>query len=165
MKTGVQICTFYIKVAWGHDHYPINTTTTPSLSTLCNRKANEMYTQHIVRIVDELLSSLSVGLGLEKQVLKEALGGEELEMLMKINYYPPCPRPDLALGVVPHTDLSALTVLVPNCIPGLQFFKDENWFNVNYIPGALIIHIGDQVQVISMHSSQWLPCCLKKYFR
>lgn len=113
-----------------------------------------MYTQHIVRIVDELLSSLSVGLGLEKQVLKEALGGEELEMLMKINYYPPCPRPDLALGVVPHTDLSALTVLVPNCIPGLQFFKDENWFNVNYIPGALIIHIGDQVQVISMHSSQ-----------
>jgi len=124
-----------------------NAITVIFLHVLCNRKANEEYTKHLVKFVDELLASLSLGLGLEKQVLKEALGGEELEMLLKINYYPRCPRPDQALGVVAHTDLSAVTVLVPNDIPGLQFFKDDHWFNVSYVPGALIIHIGDQIEV------------------
>lgn len=79
--------------------------------------------------------------------LKESLGGDEMNYLLKINYYPPCPRPDLVLGVVAHTDMSAITILVPNPVQGLQLFKDGHWFNVNYIPNALIIHIGDQLEV------------------
>lgn len=113
------------------------------------RKANEQYATHLSYVMDEILSCLSVGLGLERHVMKESLGGNDMEMLMKINYYPPCPRPDLALGVVAHTDLSAVTILVPNDIPGLQFFKDGSWFDVNYISGALIIHIGDQIEILS----------------
>lgn len=69
--------------------------------------------------------------------------------LMKINYYPPCPRPDLTLGVVAHTDLSLLTILVPNEVPGLQVLKDGNWMDAKYIPNALIIHIGDQIEVMN----------------
>nr|QNC43973.1 flavonol synthase [Freesia hybrid cultivar] len=113
------------------------------------RKANEDYASYLLPVVDEIISSLSVGLGLERRVLKDALGGEDLEMLMKINHYPPCPRPDLALGVPAHTDMSAITVLVPNDIPGLQVFKGDHWFDMNYVPGALIIHIGDQIEILS----------------
>ncbi|RCU11549.1 isopenicillin N synthase family oxygenase, partial [Acinetobacter baumannii] len=43
-----------------------------------------------------------------------------MEYLLKINYYPPCPRPDLALGVVAHTDMSTVTILVPNDVQGPQ---------------------------------------------
>ena len=94
-----------------------------------------------------------LGLGLEEHVLKDALGGEELELLLKINYYPPCPRPDLALGVVAHTDMSAITMLVPNEVPGLQVFRDDHWFDTKYIPNAIIVHIGDQIEVRTISST------------
>nr|BAU20368.1 flavonol synthase [Tricyrtis sp. Shinonome] len=121
------------------------------------KKANEEYTKHLLGVVDHMLSSLSIGLGLDGHVLKDGLGGEALELLMKINYYPPCPRPDLALGVVAHTDMSAITILVPNEVPGLQVFKDDHWFDVKYVPNALVIHIGDQLQILSngRYKSVW----------
>nr|QNC43972.1 flavonol synthase [Freesia hybrid cultivar] len=113
------------------------------------RKANKEYAKHILEVMDEMLTSLSLGLGLEGHVFKEALGGEAIELLLKINYYPPCPRPDLALGVVAHTDMSAITLLVPNEVPGLQVFKDDHWFDAKYIPNAIIVHIGDQIEILS----------------
>ncbi|PIA47313.1 hypothetical protein AQUCO_01400168v1, partial [Aquilegia coerulea] len=112
------------------------------------RETNENYAKHLKLVVNKLLMYLSLGLGLEGNAIKDAVGGEELEYLLKINYYPPCPRPDLALGVVQHTDMSAITVLVPNEVQGLQVLKDDQWINAKYIPNALIIHIGDQVEVI-----------------
>lgn len=44
--------------------------------------------------------------------------------------------------------MSALTVLVPNEITGLQIIKDGNWVAVDYCPGALYIDIGDQIEVL-----------------
>ncbi|ERM97315.1 hypothetical protein AMTRI_Chr04g183840 [Amborella trichopoda] len=111
--------------------------------------SNEEYAKHLQNVVDKLLGTLSLGLGIEEEVLKKSLGGDEFVYLLKINYYPPCPRPDLTLGVVAHTDMSALTVLVPNDVPGLQVCKDDQWFIADYIPNALIVHIGDQIEILS----------------
>ncbi|XP_074279506.1 flavonol synthase/flavanone 3-hydroxylase-like [Silene latifolia] len=113
------------------------------------REANEEYTKHLRQIGDKLLKYMSKGLGLEDNEIKETSGGEELVYLLKINYYPPCPRPDLALGVVAHTDMSVLTILVPNDVPGLQVSRDGLWYDVKYIPNALIIHVGDQMEIMS----------------
>lgn len=98
-------------------------------------------------MADNLLGLLSSGLGLEEGDIKQGLGGDELVYMSKINYYPPCPCPELALGVAPHTDMSSITILVPNEVQGLQVFKDDIWYDVAYIPNALIIHIGDQIEV------------------
>lgn len=98
-------------------------------------------------VAEKLFKSLSVGAGLEEDELRKAAGGDELVYLLKINYYPPCPRPDLALGVVAHTDMSFITILVPNDVQGLQAFRDGHWYDVKYIPNALVIHIGDQMEV------------------
>lgn len=113
------------------------------------REVNEEYTKHMREVGDRIFKYLSLGLGLEENAMKKGSGGEDLEYMMKINYYPPCPRPDLALGVTPHTDCSALTILVPNEVPGLQVFKDDLWIDAKYIQDALIIHIGDQLQIAS----------------
>ncbi|KAK6132330.1 hypothetical protein DH2020_033954 [Rehmannia glutinosa] len=113
------------------------------------REATDEYGQRLREVSNKLLKWLSLGLGLEEQKLKMAMGGDDIVFLMKINYYPPCPRPDLALGVVAHTDMSAVTVLVPNEVQGLQVFRDEHWYDVEYIPNALIIHIGDQIEILS----------------
>ncbi|KAJ9166632.1 hypothetical protein P3X46_021350 [Hevea brasiliensis] len=113
------------------------------------REVTEKYKEEILRLTDKLLKLLSEALGLEEKVLKSHLGGEEIELEMKINMYPPCPQPQLALGVEPHTDMSALTILVPNDVPGLEVWKDGNWVSVQYLPNALFVHVGDQLQVLS----------------
>ncbi|PIN11383.1 Iron/ascorbate family oxidoreductase [Handroanthus impetiginosus] len=113
------------------------------------RKATEEYAKHLHEVVDNLLKYLSLGLGLAAEELKSAVGGAELVYNLKINYYPPCPRPDLALGVPAHSDLCGFTILVPSEVHGLQVFRDEVWYDVAYVPNALIIHIGDQIEIFS----------------
>lgn len=113
------------------------------------REANEEYAIALRGVVDKLFEALSLGIGLDNHELKKASGGDDLIYMLKINYYPPCPRPDLALGVVAHTDMSAITILVPNEVQGLQVHKDDHWYDVKYIPNALIIHIGDQIEIMS----------------
>ncbi|RLN07444.1 flavonol synthase/flavanone 3-hydroxylase [Panicum miliaceum] len=110
------------------------------------REANEAYCRHVQRLARELLGYLSLGLGLEEGAMAEAFGGGDMVFLQKINLYPPCPQPELTLGVAPHTDMSTLTVLVPNEVQGLQVFKDGHWYDAKYVPDALIVHIGDQIE-------------------
>jgi flavonol synthase len=113
------------------------------------REVTEHYGREVLGVVDKLLSAFSINLGLEESTVRNALGGENMEMELKINYYPACPQPEMALGVLPHTDMSALTVLKPNDVPGLQIFKNNEWVTAKYVPNTLIIHIGDQLQVTS----------------
>ncbi|KAH7861687.1 hypothetical protein Vadar_029339 [Vaccinium darrowii] len=113
------------------------------------REATEEYNAELLQVTDKILELLSEGLGLEGKALRSRLGEDAMEFEMKINMYPPCPQPELALGVEPHTDMSALTLLVPNDVPGLQVWKDDNWVAVDYLPNALFVHVGDQVEVLS----------------
>lgn len=108
---------------------------------------NEEYCKYLRGVVDKLFKSMSKGLGLEEDELKEVANEEEMLYLLKINYYPPCPLPDLVLGVPPHTDMSYLTILVPNEVQGLQASRDGRWYDVKYVPNALVIHVGDQMEV------------------
>ncbi|KAK7282747.1 hypothetical protein RIF29_11769 [Crotalaria pallida] len=113
------------------------------------REVTTEYAKHLHGVVDELFKALSLGLGLEGHELREAVHGDNLVHLLKINYYPPCPYPDLVLGVPAHSDMSFFTLLVPNEIQGLQASKDDQWYNVKYVPNAIVVHIGDQMEVIS----------------
>ncbi|KAJ7945166.1 Flavonol synthase [Quillaja saponaria] len=72
------------------------------------REANEVYAKYVREVVEKLFTCLSLGLGLEGNVLKEA------------------------------------------SVPGLQVQKDDHhWFDAKYIPNALIIHVGDQIQILT----------------
>lgn len=64
------------------------------------------------------------------------------------NFYPPCPDPELTLGLAVHTDLNALTVLMQSEeVSGLQVIKDGNWVAVDPVPNAFVVNLGDQLQV------------------
>ncbi|MQL99762.1 hypothetical protein Taro_032485 [Colocasia esculenta] len=99
-----------------------------------------------------LMGLLSEGLGVEAGRLQ---GLSCLEMRAVLgHYYPYCPQPELTLGVVAHTDPTALTVLVQNEVGGLlikkgSVFDDGEWFEIDPVPGAIIINIGDILQIIS----------------
>nr|BAW35472.1 anthocyanin synthase [Tricyrtis sp. Shinonome] len=101
-------------------------------------------------VVTKMLSMLSLGLGLEEGKLENELGGmEDLLMQMKINYYPKCPQPELALGVEAHTDVSSLTFLLTNMVPGLQLYYDNKWVIAKVVPDSLLVHIGDTLEILS----------------
>ncbi|KAJ8767676.1 hypothetical protein K2173_018234 [Erythroxylum novogranatense] len=108
------------------------------------------YARLLRGLATKILSVLSLGLGLEEERLEKEVGGlEELLLQMKINYYPKCPQPELALGVEAHTDVSALTFILHNMVPGLQLFKEGRWVTAKCVPNSIIMHVGDTVEILS----------------
>ncbi|AET03646.1 2OG-Fe(II) oxygenase family oxidoreductase [Medicago truncatula] len=80
--------------------------------------------------------------------LKEC--GERGTMSMRTNYYPPCPMADHALGLKPHSDSSSITFLLQdNKVEGLQVLKDNQWFKVPIIHDAIVINVGDLMEIMS----------------
>ncbi|KAB1207842.1 Plant intracellular Ras-group-related LRR protein 3 [Morella rubra] len=113
------------------------------------REAFVEYAKEVGALVDRLFSLLSQALGLEKDCLQKGLGDAPIRKTQAI-FYPPCPNPELTLGLAVHTDSFALTVLRQSAgVTGLQVIKDEKWVAVDPVPNAFVINLGDQLQVMS----------------
>ncbi|NP_001312972.1 leucoanthocyanidin dioxygenase [Nicotiana tabacum] len=112
--------------------------------------ATSEYAKQIRNLATKILAVLSIGLRLEEGRLEKEVGGmEDLLLQMKINYYPKCPQPELALGVEAHTDVSALTFILHNMVPGLQLFYEGQWVTAKCVPNSIIMHIGDTLEILS----------------
>ncbi|KAM3226445.1 hypothetical protein ACQJBY_058846 [Aegilops geniculata] len=107
-------------------------------------------TQEVANAMSKLANTLA-------RVLAESLGHtagqrfpegcDERTCFLRLNRYPPCPFSPDAFGLVPHTDSDFLTVLCQDQVGGLQLMKGSRWVAVKPIPGALIVNIGDLLQV------------------
>ncbi|CAI9118225.1 OLC1v1019760C1 [Oldenlandia corymbosa var. corymbosa] len=103
--------------------------------------------QEVAKLGSTLFEILSEALGLNPNYLNNIGCNEGLAVIC--NYYPPCPQPDLTLGTTNHTDGDFLTVLVQDHIGGLEVLHENQWVAVPPLPGALVINIGDLLQLIS----------------
>lgn len=88
---------------------------------------------------------LSQELGFRPTYLKDVVG--ELEQPLRINNYPKCPQPELVLGLQGHTDPHMLTALLQDGTPGLQIQKGGKWVGVDPDVEAIVVSVGDQLQV------------------
>ncbi|VVA98875.1 unnamed protein product [Arabis nemorensis] len=109
----------------------------------------EGYSQEIRKLCKRLLKYIAISLGLKEERFEEMFG--EAVQAVRMNYYPPCSSPDLVLGLSPHSDGSAVTVLQQskNSCVGLQILKDNTWVPVLPLPNALVINIGDTIEVLT----------------
>ncbi|XP_022979844.1 protein SRG1-like [Cucurbita maxima] len=109
----------------------------------------EIYSKEVRKLCQNLLKYIALGLGLKKDLFEEAFG--VAVQAIRMNYYPPCSRPDLVLGLSPHSDGSVLTVLQQGkgSSVGLQILKDDKWVPVQPIPDAFVINIGDTMEVVT----------------
>ncbi|CAH2039028.1 unnamed protein product [Thlaspi arvense] len=105
------------------------------------------YSKEMMNLGELVFELLSEALGLNPNHLKE-MDCAKCQM-MTGQYYPTCPQPDLTLGLGKHSDFSFLTVLLQDNIGGLQVLHDQAWIDVPPLPGALVINIGDLLQLIS----------------
>lgn len=110
------------------------------------RKACQEYSREVEKLGYRLLKLVSLSLGLPAN----RLNGYFIDQtsLCRINHYPPCPNPSLALGVGRHKDFSALTVLAQDDVGGLEIRRksDGEWIPVKPIPDAFIVNVGDIIQ-------------------
>ncbi|KFK25503.1 hypothetical protein AALP_AA8G123100 [Arabis alpina] len=75
-------------------------------------------------------------------------------MRMNFNYYPECPEPNLAVGTGRHSDINTLTLLlqedgVLNSLYARATEDGDKWIHVPPIPGAIVVNIGDVLQILS----------------
>ena len=106
------------------------------------------YGEELVKLGERLMRILSSNLGVNEEQLQEAFGGEDFSACMRVNYYPKCPRPELALGLSPHSDPGGITILLPDDqVAGLQVHHGDTWITVNALPNAFVVNLGDQMQV------------------
>ncbi|XP_010543724.1 PREDICTED: flavonol synthase/flavanone 3-hydroxylase [Tarenaya hassleriana] len=114
------------------------------------REVVDEYGKELVKLGGRLMKVLSLNLGLRQDQLQNAFGGDDVGACLRVNYYPKCPRPELALGLSSHSDPGGMTILLPDDqVAGLQVLKDDAWITVKPLPHAFIVNIGDQIQVLS----------------
>ncbi|KAK7407471.1 hypothetical protein VNO78_09422 [Psophocarpus tetragonolobus] len=75
---------------------------------------------------------------------------EEGGQSMRMNYCLPCPQPEQVIGLSPHSDSAALTILLQlNETEGLQIRKDGMWIQVKPLPNAFVINVGDMLEIMT----------------
>ncbi|KAG6393406.1 hypothetical protein SASPL_147647 [Salvia splendens] len=105
------------------------------------------YTKQVMKLGRSLFQILSEALGLKADHLIDMKCADGMAMLM--HYYPECPQPELTLGTPKHADSDFLTVLLTDQIRGLQVLYQNQWADVPLVPGALVVNIGDLLQLVT----------------
>ncbi|KAL9223950.1 hypothetical protein vseg_000032 [Gypsophila vaccaria] len=116
---------------------------------LAFRKVINEYTMKLRTMFEPILKAMARCLSLdEDSFVKEH--GESVIMAARFNFYPPCPVPESVLGIKPHADGTAVTMLLQDKqVEGLQVLKDDQWFRVPIVPDALFINVGDLLEIMS----------------
>ena len=110
------------------------------------RDTLDKYTTELANVAKQLFMFMAEDLGVDHEALLGTFEG--LPQCVRINYYPPCRQADKVLGLSPHTDGVGMTFLLHvNDVQGLQIRKDGKWFSVQALPGALVVNIGDILEV------------------
>ncbi|OWM78222.1 gibberellin 3-beta-dioxygenase 1-like [Punica granatum] len=119
------------------------------------------YKKEMKKLAGRLMWLVLGSLGISKEDLKWAGPRGDFSgaaAALQLNSYPACPDPDRAMGLGVHTDSTLLTILLQNNTSGLQVLKEgSGWINVPPIPGALVINLGDMLQILSNGLYQSVP--------
>ncbi|XP_031132286.1 protein SRG1-like [Ipomoea triloba] len=112
------------------------------------RDTIEAYSVEVNKVAMKVLRLIAKNLGIkDEEMCKLYEGGMQS---MRMNYYPPCPQPELVMGLSPHSDADGLTILLQvNETQGLQIKKNGAWLPVVPIPNSLIVNIGDTLEIFT----------------
>ncbi|KAL4563427.1 hypothetical protein LXL04_027469 [Taraxacum kok-saghyz] len=112
------------------------------------RDTMEKYLQELQKLSMTLFSLIGEAVDIERQEMIEAF--EDGMQSVRMTYYPPCPQPELVIGLTPHSDAAGITILLQiTDVNGLEVKKDGVWIPVNFIPDAFVVNVGDILEIMS----------------
>ncbi|KAL6333164.1 hypothetical protein AAG906_028347 [Vitis piasezkii] len=112
------------------------------------RETLEAYSVEMKKLAMTILSQMTKALKMEAGEIRDMFS--DGVQSMRMNYYPPCPEPDITIGFAPHSDADALTILFQlNDTEGLQIRKEGRWVPVKPLPNAFVVNIGDIMEIVS----------------
>nr|CCA18816.1 2OGFe(II) oxygenase superfamily protein putative [Albugo laibachii Nc14] len=132
----------------------------PAEEVLPNFRKRVIQTNLIMEnIARRICMMLAVGLGQPLNFFDKFFGVQDPidfcsgnSSTLRLNYYPVSSRENTTLGVHPHTDLGAVTILLQDdSISALQVYhpKTSSWLPVPPISNTFIVNLGDMMQVWS----------------
>ncbi|KAG2700536.1 hypothetical protein I3843_06G002100 [Carya illinoinensis] len=111
------------------------------------REIVAMYADQMMTLAQKLMGLISESLGLRSSYIEDAVG--ELYQNITISYYPPCPQPELTLGLQSHSDMGAITLLIQDDVGGLQLLNHNRWVTVPPLSNAILVILADQTEIMT----------------
>ncbi|GAB2279720.1 hypothetical protein Dimus_014360 [Dionaea muscipula] len=105
------------------------------------------YSNQMKVLAEKLLALISDSLSARSSCIMEAVG--EIYQNITVSYYPPCPQPELTLGLQAHSDIGAITLLIQDDTGGLQVHKNGEWVTVEPLSEAIVVLLADQTEIIT----------------
>ncbi|KAK9757412.1 hypothetical protein RND81_01G161100 [Saponaria officinalis] len=138
---------FYSRAVSWQDMIQIRLSPLPvSIPDVCKNEVTQ-WSAETRQIAERLMGYLSEGLGLPDNKLKGdgylGRGG------LLGYYYPYCPEAVKTFAEAEHSDPGVITILVHDEDAAFQVKNGRKWLYANTRPGALLIIIGDLLQIIS----------------
>ncbi|XP_057812544.1 2-oxoglutarate-dependent dioxygenase 19-like [Salvia miltiorrhiza] len=113
------------------------------------REAVMDYSERIRKLCRKLMEAICDAVELDQQYMDQVLEMDSTSQIFVGNYYPPCPQPDQAIGIPPHTDTGLFTFLINNGVVGLQIQHDGKWFDVHYPPNSILVNVDDHLEIFT----------------
>lgn len=116
------------------------------------RQVIEKYAEEGRKLVNGLFQALAESLSLDPNAFVKYFDPRTSEIKMRTNYYPPCAKPNSTIGLSPHSDSSALTLLLQfHSSGGLQVLhkNNEDWISVPWPVDGLLVVVGDLLEIMS----------------
>ncbi|XP_020589306.1 protein DOWNY MILDEW RESISTANCE 6-like [Phalaenopsis equestris] len=114
------------------------------------RAISEEYARQTREICNELLKAIWESLELDESFMEGALEPNSIRQNLVGNFYPPCPQPELVLGLPPHSDPCYVTLLTQNKgFNGLQVLHNGKWVVLQLIPDSFLLFAGDILEIMS----------------
>ncbi|XP_021906591.1 probable 2-oxoglutarate-dependent dioxygenase ANS [Carica papaya] len=112
------------------------------------RKILEEYTVKIRKVTEVISRGMAKSLQLQENCFLDHFG-ERATLQARFNYYSCCQRPEVVLGLKPHSDSSGYTLILQDDVQGLQILKHQQWVTVPTISNAILVLMGDQMQIMT----------------
>ncbi|XP_027115027.1 gibberellin 20 oxidase 1-D-like [Coffea eugenioides] len=110
-------------------------------------KVHQKYCEAMSSLSLRVMEILGISLGVGPIHFREFFAGND--SIMRLNYYPPCQKPDLTLGTGPHCDPTSLTILHQDHVGGLEVYVNGKWHSIPPDPEAFVVNIGDTFMALS----------------
>ncbi|KAF3024398.1 hypothetical protein E8E14_014442 [Neopestalotiopsis sp. 37M] len=109
------------------------------------QKTSMLWLEKNIECANHLLQALALSLGYDKGYFNEFC--QDPMAFFKMIHYPPPPTEstELQKGLGVHRDFGAVTILLQDGVPGLEYWDDEynEWASVQPLEGALVINLGN----------------------